>query len=473
MYENKPEKLTKNEFETLETQLKGTGELFKALFISSPIGIYILQDGRFQLVNPQFQEITGYNEDELLGTNSFKFVIPEDKIKVRENAVKMLKGELFIPYEYRFVKRNGEIMGIVETVTAIQYRGRRATLGNFMDITEHKRADEALRESEKFFFGTLNDMLTFVAVLEPDGKVIFVNNTPLRFSGIKLLDIKGKQFYDVQWWTYSQKIKQRIGKSIDACASGKTQRFDIQAQTAGKELVWIDYSMHPIYDEDREVKYLVAEGRDITEQKRAEAEKKQGAQRLLRVMQETIEAMALTVDKRDPYTAGHQRQVTRLAVAIAITKEMNLSREQIDGIFMAGTIHDIGKIFVPAEILSRPGQITDLEFELIKIHPQAGYDILKHIEFPWPIAQIILQHHERMDGSGYPQGLKGDDILIEARVLAVADVVESITFHRPYRPACGIDKALEEISKNKGVLYDPRVVDVCLKLFKDKSFKFE
>ena len=184
-----------------------------------------------------------------------------------------------------------------------------------------------------------------------------------------------------------------------------------------------------------------------------------------------IHAIASTVEIRDPYTAGHQLRVARLAFAIA--KEMGLSEGQAEGVRVAGTIHDLGKISVPAEILSRPGQLTEMEFGIIKTHPQTGYDILKDMKFPWPIAQIVLQHHERMDGSGYPQGLSGENTFLEARVLAVADVVEAMASHRPYRPALGTDNALEEIRQNRGTLYDTVVVDTCLELFIKKGFKFE
>ena len=190
---------------------------------------------------------------------------------------------------------------------------------------------------------------------------------------------------------------------------------------------------------------------------------------LQRSIQGIIQVIAKTVETRDPYTAGHQKRVSTLACAIA--QEMNLSGSQLQGIKMAGDIHDLGKLSVPAEILSKPTKLTDPEFNLIKTHPQVGYDILKDIEFPWPIAQIVYQHHERMDGSGYPQGLVGKEILLEARIMAVADVVEAMASHRPYRPALGIGKALEEIKLNKGVLYDPEVVDACLKLSKKKGFK--
>ena len=182
-----------------------------------------------------------------------------------------------------------------------------------------------------------------------------------------------------------------------------------------------------------------------------------------------IEAMGLTVEIRDPYTSGHQKRVAEIAHAIAT--EMSLSKQQTEGVRMAGVIHDIGKMAVPAEILSKPGKITEHEFEIIKSHPEVGYNILKKIDFPWPIAQIVYQHHERMDGSGYPQGLSGEEILLEARIMAVADVVEAMASHRPYRPALGIDMALEEIEKNKDEIYDSEVVDACLRIFKEEKFK--
>jgi putative nucleotidyltransferase with HDIG domain len=183
-----------------------------------------------------------------------------------------------------------------------------------------------------------------------------------------------------------------------------------------------------------------------------------------------IQAMGVTLETRDPYTAGHQRRVADLARAIAT--ELNLPADQIEAVRTAATIHDLGKIAVPAEILSKPGKLSAVEFELIKIHAKVGYDILRNIDFPWPIAQIVLQHHERLDGSGYPAGLCGKDILLEAAIIGIADVVEAMTTHRPYRPALGLEKALAEISKNKGLLYDAAAADACMKLFTEKGFSF-
>ena len=187
-------------------------------------------------------------------------------------------------------------------------------------------------------------------------------------------------------------------------------------------------------------------------------------------LEDTVRAMAGLVEMRDPYTAGHQARVADLAAAIA--KQMGLPEEQVHAIHLAGTVHDLGKIKIPAEILSKPGKITDLEFGLIKVHPQAGYDILKGINFPWPIALMVLQHHERFDGSGYPQGLKGEAILLEARILAVADMVEAMSSHRPYRPGLGIEIALAEITKQRGIYFDPQVVDACLALFCEQHYSF-
>jgi putative nucleotidyltransferase with HDIG domain len=209
--------------------------------------------------------------------------------------------------------------------------------------------------------------------------------------------------------------------------------------------------------------------RDLTERKRAEEELQRTLDSLRKAVGVTIQVMVSAVETRDPYTAGHQVRSANLARNIAA--EMGLPQEKIDGIRMAGSIHDIGKLSIPAEILSKPTKLSEIEFSLIKEHARQGYEILRNVESPWPLAEMVYQHHERMDGSGYPRNLKGDDILIEARILAVADVVESMASHRPYRAGLGIEAALEEIEKNKGVFYDPDVVETCLRLFREKGYR--
>jgi putative nucleotidyltransferase with HDIG domain/PAS domain S-box-containing protein len=210
---------------------------------------------------------------------------------------------------------------------------------------------------------------------------------------------------------------------------------------------------------------------DITEKRNTEERLKDTLAKLRTSLGGIIQVVQEIVEKRDPFTAGHQSRVSDLARSIAL--EMNLPEDRIDAVRMAGIIHDIGKIAVPAEILSKPGILSESEFGLIKEHSRAGYEILKKASLPWPIADIILQHHERLDGSGYPQGLKGDAIVLEARILAVADVVEAMASHRPYRPALEIDRALEEISEKSGLLYDPTASDACSRLFKEKGYRLK
>ncbi|NDY71057.1 two-component system response regulator [Desulfobacter hydrogenophilus] len=208
----------------------------------------------------------------------------------------------------------------------------------------------------------------------------------------------------------------------------------------------------------------------VIKERETNQELKKSLERMNEIVDGVINSLSLTVDARDPYTAGHQKRVAQLAIEIA--RSMGLGKTQISSIRMAGILHDLGKIAIPAEILSKPSMLSDIEFRLIKTHPQVGYDILKNINFPTPVARIVHQHHERMDGSGYPLGLAGDDILPEARILMVADVVEAMFSHRPYRPGLGMDKALAEIKKNRGKFYDPDVVDACLKTMAE-NFKFD
>ena len=209
---------------------------------------------------------------------------------------------------------------------------------------------------------------------------------------------------------------------------------------------------------------------DFSEQVRLQEESRRNLVRLNKSMEDAIQAVVATIEKRDPYTAGHQRRVAELAERLAAA--LGLLEDAIHGIRLTASIHDIGKIHVPAEILSYPGQLPEIEYALVRKHAEVGYEILKNVDFPWPVAEMVYQHHERLDGSGYPRGLKGDQIMLGARIIAVADVVEAIALYRPYRPGLGIDAALAEIEQNRGRQYDPDVVDACLRLFRQEGFKF-
>lgn len=250
--------------------------------------------------------------------------------------------------------------------------------------------------------------------------------------------------------------------------------LDTEEKVRGFELGAVDFVTKPFQREE-----LLARVRThlevdrlrnhLEEQVEARTSELRESEKMLRAsLLDFVTAIATTVEMRDPYTAGHQRRVANLATAMA--RELQLPAEQIEGLNLAGMMHDIGKIRIPAEILSKPGRLSHLEFGLIKEHPVTGYEILKSINFPWPIAQIVLQHHERLDGSGYPHGRKGNEILFEAQIVAVADVVEAMVLHRPYRAGLGVEAALEEITHNKGIMYNPDVVDACQSLFLEQGY---
>jgi PAS domain S-box-containing protein len=322
-----------------------------------------------------------------------------------------------------------------------------------------------------------NELLT--SIVENIPNMIFLKDAKdLRFvrfnqAGEDLLgysreDLLGKNDYDffpkeqADFFTQNDREVLRGRKVVDIPEEN--------LQTRNNGVRTLHTQKVPILDVKGEPAYLLGISVDITDRKLAEENLKETAEKLRKSLLGTIQAMSLMVETRDPYTAGHQRRVSKLARVIA--QEMALSLDTVDAIRMAGIIHDIGKISIPAEILSKPGKLSDMEFSLIKVHPQSGYDILRDVGLPYPVAEMVFQHHERLDGSGYPQGLKNGQILLESQIIAVADVVEAMASHRPYRPALGIGVALEEIEKNKSIFYDAGVVDVCVKLFREKMFTF-
>jgi PAS domain S-box-containing protein len=338
-------------------------------------------------------------------------------------------------------------------------------IGFAQDITGRKQAEDRLRASEEKYRELVENINDILYTTDQSGVITYIAPAIELLSGYAPSEIIGHLFNE---FVYEEDIPY-IREKFERDLSGQAAPHEYRAVNKAGAVRWVRVSSRPFFEGAR-VAGLHGILTDITERKKAEEEVKRGYEQLQETLHATITALASTVEMKDQYTAGHQPRVTQLACAIA--DEMGLPTEQIEGIRMAASIHDIGKIMVPAEILNKPGPITELQFEMVKMHPQAGYDILKGLKLPWPVAQIILQHHERMDGSGYPQGLSGEKILMEARILAVANVVESMNSHRPYRPAYDIKEALTEISKKSGSLYDPAVVDACFKLFTQKKFTF-
>jgi PAS domain S-box-containing protein/putative nucleotidyltransferase with HDIG domain len=449
-------------------KIKESEERYKDLVEKAGVAILIDdKEGKVTYCNKQYADMFGYPLEEMRKQTIRSIVHPDDVEKV----LKYHKGRVQskkVPsrYECRGIKKDGSIIFIEIHADALIDNGDIiGTRSYIWDITERKRSEEAVRESEEKFKTLFNSAGDAIFITDLEGNILEVNQVACERLGFERKKILDMTLADINRPKQSASIPEKIEEL--------SLRGHIFFETAHKgkngTIVPIELSSRIIEYEGKPAALSIA--RDITERKVAEEERKQSFERLRRSLEETVNALASAVEMRDPYTAGHQHRVTSLACAIA--EEMGLPKEKIEGIHMAGVIHDVGKIRVPAEILSWPGQLTEIDFNLIKTHPQVGYDILKRIELPHEVTKIMLQHHERLDGSGYPAGLKGDKILLEARILAVADVVEAMASHRPYRASLGIDKALEEISKNKGILYDPEVVDACLKLFNEKNFKFE
>lgn len=399
-----------------------------------------------------------------LGADKFirKPVEPDEFIKIMQGVSKNLKKGEIRPKK-PVLEEEKEIVKLYSERLVKKLEKKMLDLER--EVTERKQVEEALQESETRFQTLFEGIPDPVLIHDDEGTILYINEIGAEQLEWSAKDLIGRNLREIV--TPEQRLL--IADHIKETHKIGWCRF---------ETTYVSRSGWKIIAEvhDRPIKFgkekaILRVSRDITERKQVEKELRDSYQKSHEMLVSTVHALASTVEMKDQYTAGHQPRVSQLVCAIA--KEMGLSQEQIEGVRMAASIHDIGKIMVPAEILNKPGPLTEIQYEMIKMHPRAGYDILKGIEFPWPVAQIILQHHELMDGSGYPQGLSGDEIMVEARILTVANVVEAMTSHRPYRAAYDIEEALAEISKNKGILYGPEVVDACVRLFAEKGFKLE
>jgi PAS domain S-box-containing protein len=333
-----------------------------------------------------------------------------------------------------------------------------------------EKKEEEIRRDEEFLDSIIENIPDMIFVKDAETlSFVKLNEAAERLLGVNRQDMIGKSDYDLFSKDQADFFVEKDREVLRNKQLVDIPEEPIQTRHLGERI--LHTKKIPIIESGGKEIYLLGISEDITERRQTEKELKQTLERLRKSLRGTIHAMSMMVETRDPYTSGHQRKVSSLAMAVA--REMGLSEAVIDSIGMAGNIHDIGKMAIPSEILSKPGRLTDIEMTLIKVHPQTGYDILKDVELPHPIAEIVLQHHEREDGSGYPNGLKDGSILLEAKIVSIADVVEALASHRPYRPALGLEVALGEIEKNKGILYDGEAADACLRLFREKGFELE
>jgi len=513
------EKALHRERELLEeTVLECTQELrdaenrYRTLFHAAGDAVFINDlEGRLLEVNEETGRRLGYPRKELLHLTVSDVATPE-YVARRPELLKQLQAKGHLVFETALVTRDGRIIPSECSSRLIEFQDRPAVLSIVRDITERKQAEELLALHATRLKALLNLHLLAQApqeqildfVLEASLKV-----TQSEYCWVGLLD-EAESVLTVNRWSKEVVAQCAVtdkpilfpvadGGLWGDCVRQKKAVLvnDYQAPHPGKKGLPAGhvpirrFLAVPVSDGERTVAVAAVANKekDYTEEdvsactslfnkmwellrhKQAEEALKESLARTTEVQYGTIEALATVTEARDPYTAGHQRRVTQLACAVA--RELELPADRVAGLRVMGLLHDMGKISIPAEILSKPGQLNDMEFAIIKSHAYAGYEIVKEVRFPWQVAEAILQHHERMDGSGYPQGLTGPDIILEARILAVADVVEAMSSHRPYRPALGLDQALEELSRNRGVLYDPEVVDACIKVCTEKGFKFE
>jgi PAS domain S-box-containing protein len=456
-----------------DDELRRTSSFLNLIVENIPDMIFLkdAKELRFIRFNQAGEVLLGYSRDELLGKNDYDFFPKEQADFFIEKDREVLRGTVLveIPEEPVQTRNKGERTLHTKKVPILNAKGEpEYLLGISEDITERKQVEEALVRSEEKYRGILENIDDAYYELDLSGNFVFFNDALISKTGYSREELMGMN--------YKQYISPETVKPVTMIFS--------EIYRTGQLVTLFDYE---VITKDGQIKYFESwagllrnsksqpigfkgMARDITARKAVEKQLQETLKSLTKAINTTIQVMVSAVEVRDPYTAGHQIRSTDLASAIAT--EMGLLQDKIEAIRMAGPIHDIGKLSVPAEILSKPTKLKNIEFSLIKEHARVGFEVLKDVESPWPLAEIVYQHHERMDGSGYPRQLKGDEILIEARILAVADVVESMSSHRPYRPALGLDAALEEIENNKGTLYDADVVDACLILFRVKGFQF-
>jgi len=449
-------------YKQAEQAMLESEERYRELFnhMSSGVVIYeAKENGRdfiIKNINPAVEKIKKIKKEDILGKSVLK-VFPGVKdfglFKVFQEVWKTGKPQHYPLSLYQDQRITGWRENYIYRLPSGEI------VAVYDDITECRLAEKELKESEEKYRTVFENTGTAMIIIEEDMTISVTNRQVEQLSGYSKEEIENK----MKWTELVipedlERMKEyHLLRRKEKESALTSYEFSLRDKLGGIKNIWLNIGMIP------GTKKSVASLTDITDRKTYEG-------KLKKSIEDVIYTIGKITETRDPYTSGHQLKVSLLSTAIA--QEMKLPPDQIEGIRIASLVHDIGKISIPSEILSKPSKLSEIEYRLIKNHSQIGYDILKSIEFSWPIAQIVLQHQERLNGSGYPQGLKGDDILLEAKIIAVADVIEAMSSHRPYRPALGINKALEEISINRGILYVPEVVDACIKLFKEKDFKF-
>jgi PAS domain S-box-containing protein/putative nucleotidyltransferase with HDIG domain len=455
--------------ETLGTAI----EWLRALIENASDGVAILDDkGMILYESPSAERILGQKPEQLEGTSFSDLIHPDDM----QQAVSLFESVMetqgkTVACQLRVKHKDGLWRAVEATAQNLLHDPRiGGIVVNYRDITESKKAQQELEQSEKKYRLLAENLSDVIWTMDTNLRYTYLSPSVTSLRGYSVEEAMALSMEETTTPTSLQTLlsvmaKAKAKEGLGSNSEHSSATLELELTCKDGSTVWAENRITCLRDSEGRLTGYVGVSRDITERREA------SLQKLERTLDGTIQTITRTVECRDIHTADHQRRVAQLACAIA--EEMGFTPEQVEVVQVAGLLHDIGKLSLPQELLNKPGKLTDAEFQLIKTHSQTGCDMLKPVEFPWPIADIVVQHHERMNGSGYPSGIKEDELLIEARILGVADVVEAMNSYRPYRAPLGIDKALGQISRNRGILYDPRVVDACVRLFTEKGFKFQ
>lgn len=450
-----------------QERLEESEERLRPIFEGALDGILVADanTGKFQAANPAVCNMLGYTIEEMSHLGVADIHREEDLSHAMEQFARLRHGEIQIAAEIPMMRKDGSVLYADIKGAPIHLGGRDCLLGIFRDITERKKAEKALRDAEEQFRGLVEQSIAGTYIVQ-DGKFAYVNPRCAEIFGYDSADeMIGCDVLTV----VAEKDRNTVLENIRQRIEGEVRSVSYDFTGLRKDGSMTVIGVHGARASHRGRPAVIELIQDISEKKRAEEAIFRHVEELKTALMSTVEVATTLSEMRDPYTAGHERRVGEIAVAIGI--ELGFDAHRQEGLRVAGYLHDIGKMTIPSEILSKPGKLSAIEFQLIQGHSQASYDVLKAVKWPWPVAQIALQHHERMDGSGYPHGLKGEAILLEARIMALADVVEAMSSHRPYRPGLGIDEALAEIERGRGSVYDPVVADACLRLFREKRYQ--
>ena len=467
MDDKKPPPEQKNKGAASYEAMRASESRYRRLFEAAQEGILLLngETAEIEDANPYLLNMLGYSYQQMIGKKLWEVGAFKDIAESKDKFFALQMDEVVRYENLPLESIDGAVIEVEFVSTRYECDGAAVVQCDIRDITSHKKAERALVSAEAKFRGLVEQVIAGIFIIQSD-ILVYVNDRGAEIMGHGSADdLIGT---DIFQWVF-EADKDFVAINMGKLTEGGLRSISFSFAAVRRDGVVVDVCANAARATHEGRPAIIGMLIDISVKKRAAREIQRYITQLKNALSSTVEVATIISEMRDPYTVGHERRVAEIAMAIGL--ELGFDADRLEGLKVAGHLHDIGKMTVPAEILTRPGKLRATEFHLIQEHPQAGYDVLKGVEFPWPVAMVALQHHERLDGSGYPLGLKGNAILLEARIIAVADVVEAMFSHRPYRPGLGIERALAEIEQGRGTAFDAKAVDACLRLFRENGYK--